>query len=287
MQNLNNTSNYKAMNEFLSYVIFTFDGFSLKVLAIFKLLLWIITVLIFLKLIKTLLYRSKRFDQAKKFSIYALTKYIIVVISFIIGLHLLGMNISLLLAGSAALLVGFGLGMQNLFSDYISGLVILIDSSIKVGDVLDVRGLVCRVEEINLRTTTVYARDGKYIILPNTELTKNQIINWTLNEVTSRFDIAIGVDYDSDIDQVMQIMLDVLLSFNQIKSEPKPFVRLEEFSDSAIIFKLLFWSDEVFRIESIKSQCRILIFKEFQKHNIQIPFPQRVVHIKTQIKENL
>ena len=191
------------MKEFLKYTLFTFDGFSLQVLAIVKLILWLFMVAILLKTIKSIVYRTSRFDDAKKFSIYTLSKYVIIVFSFMIGLHLIGLDVSLLLAGSAALLVGFGLGMQNLFSDYISGLIILIDSSIKVGDVLEIKGLVCKVQQIKLRTTTVLTRDDKWIILPNTDLTRNQLINWTHGEVTSRFDVSVGVDYSSDIDLVI------------------------------------------------------------------------------------
>ena len=191
------------MKEFLKYTLFTFDGFSLQVLAIVKLILWLFMVGILLKTIKSIVYRTSRFDDAKKFSIYTLSKYVIIVFSFMIGLHLIGLDVSLLLAGSAALLVGFGLGMQNLFSDYISGLIILIDSSIKVGDVLEIKGLVCKVQQIKLRTTTVLTRDDKWIILPNTDLTRNQLINWTHSDITSRFSVSTRADFSSDVDLVM------------------------------------------------------------------------------------
>ena len=266
------------MEEFLKYTLFTFDGFSLRIVAIVKVIAWVFLVGILLKIIKSLVYKSKRFDDAKRFSIYTLSKYVIIVLSFMIGLHLLGLDVSLLLAGSAALLVGFGLGMQNLFSDYISGLIILIDTSIKVGDVLEINGLVCKVEEINLRTTTVLTRDDKWIILPNTDLTRNQLINWTHSDVTLRFDVSTRVDYNSDIDLVMRIMQQTAQKLEKIRTEPKPIVRFEEFAESSLNFRIYFWSDEIFRIENIKSEYRILLFKAFNKENITIPFPQRVIH---------
>ena len=272
------------MEDFLKYTLFTFDGFSLKIVAIVKVIVWIFLIGIVLKIIKSLVYKTTRFDEAKRFSIYTLTKYVIIVFSFVVGLHLFGFNVSLLLAGSAALLVGFGLGMQNLFSDYISGLIILIDSSIKVGDILEINGLVCKVQEIKLRTTTVFTRDDKYIILPNTDLTRNQLINWTHNEITSRFDISVGVDYSSDIDVVMSIMEKTALNFDQIKTDPKPIVRFQEFADSSLNFSIYFWSDEIFRIENIKSEYRIRLFKAFNVNNIEIPFPQRVIHFPKETK---
>ena len=235
-------------------------------------------IIIILKIIRLSIYRSKRFDEPKKFSIYTLTKYVIIVFSFIYSLRVIGFDISVLLAGSAALLVGFGLGMQNLFSDYISGLIILIDSSIKVGDIIEVNGLVCMVQEINLRTTTVFTRDDKYIILPNTDLTRNHLINWTHSEVTSRFEISVGVDYGSDVEQIISIMLNVAKGLESIKKDPEAYIRFKDFGESSLDFSIFFWSDEIFRIEKIKSDYRIALFKAFKENNINIPFPQRVVH---------
>jgi small-conductance mechanosensitive channel len=99
---------------------------------------------------------------------------------------------------------GIGLGLQNLFSDFISGIYCL--DSVKVNDVIELNGMVCVVQEINLRTTTVLTRDDKYIILPNTDLTRNQLINWTHSDLASRFEVTVGVDYSSDVKQVMQIL---------------------------------------------------------------------------------
>jgi small-conductance mechanosensitive channel len=107
-------------------------------------------------------------DEAKKYSIFSLFTYFFYTICIIIGLQILGFDITLLLAGSAALLVGLGLGIQNLFSDYISGIIILFDNSIKVGYVIEVNQLVCQVQEIKIRTSQVLTRDDKYIIIPNT-----------------------------------------------------------------------------------------------------------------------
>lgn len=266
------------MNEIFDYTLFNIDGFTLKIATFVKLFALLFVITIILKIIRYSIYKSDRFDAPKKFSIYTLTKYIIIIFTLIYGLRVVGFDVSVLLAGSAAILVGFGLGMQNLFSDYISGLIILIDSSIKVGDILDIDGLICQVQEINLRTTTVFTRDDKYIILPNTDLTRNHLINWTHSEITSRFDVSVGVDYSSDVDQVIAIMLDVAARFDQIKKEPQAFVRFKEFGDSSLDFGIFFWSDEIFRIEKIKSDYRIALFKAFNENEISIPFPQRVIH---------
>ena len=252
------------MKEIFDYTLFSIDDFTLKVATFVKLFALLFVIVVILKIIRYSIYKSSRFDEPKKFSIYTLTKYVIIIFSFIYGLRVVGFDVSVLLAGSAALLVGFGLGMQNLFSDYISGLIILIDSTIKVGDILDIDGLICQVQEINLRTTTVFTRDDKYIILPNTDLTRKHLINWTLSEITSRFDVSVGVDYSSDVDEVISIMLEVAARFEQIKKDPQAFVRFNEFGDSSLDFSIFFWSDEILRIEKIKSDYRIALFKSFK-----------------------
>lgn len=165
------------MNEFLNYSILEFDDFHLKVLTLIVLFSFFVFAFLLLQLIKKAIYKTNRIDIGKKFAIYSLVKYFVYVFSIVIGLQILGFNLSVLLAGSAALLVGLGLGLQNLFSDYISGIILLVDSTVKVNDIVDIDGLVCQVLEINLRTTTVLTRDDKYIILPNTALTRNQLIN--------------------------------------------------------------------------------------------------------------
>jgi small-conductance mechanosensitive channel len=183
------------------------------------------------------------------------------------------------MAGSAALLVGVGFGLQNLFSDFTSGIILLLDSTIKVNDVIEIDGLVGKVKEINLRTTTVLTRDDIYIIIPNTDLTKNQLVNWTYSSISSRFEIKVGVDYSSDVQLVMRLMKEASNHPNVLKN-PESFVRFSDYGDSSLDFTLLFWSEDVFRIETIKSDIRIKLFELFKEHQIQIPFPQRVVHMK-------
>ncbi len=147
-----------------------------------------------------------------------------------------------------------------------------------VNDIIEVNGTVGKVKYIGLRTTTVTTRDDRYIILPNTNLTRNEIINWTYQDVASRFEVSVGVDYSSDVSLVMKIMKEAALQQDMILKDPQPFVRFNDYQDSAILFTVYFWCDEVFRVENIKSNLRIRIFEEFRRQNVHIPFPQRVIH---------
>lgn len=268
------------LSDFLNYTLVKLESFTLSVYSLMILATFLVFVFLLLFILKKAIYKTNKFDISRKYAIYSLLKYFILVLAAVISLQILGFNLSVLLAGSAALLVGLGLGLQNLFSDYISGLIILIDSSVKVGDILDVNGLICKVEEINLRTTTVLTRDENYIILPNTDLTRNQLINWTHSNRASRFEVNVGVDYASNVNLVMNILKDAAIQQKSILNTPTPFVRFNNYGDSSLDFCIYFWSEEVFRVENIKSELRIRVFELFKENNINIPFPQRVVHIK-------
>jgi len=270
----------KALNEIVNFSIFEIDGYTLKISTIIILTLFILFTAVLLKILKRVIYRSNKFDSAKKFSIYNLCKYFIIFFSIITSLQILGFDLSVLMAGSAALLVGIGFGLQNVFSDFISGIIILVDASVKVNDVIELNGLVGSVKEINFRTTTVMTRDEKYIIIPNSDLTSSQLINWTHSQVTSRFEVEVGVDYNSDINNVMKLLLEAVSRHQKVLKTPAPFVRFTEFGDSSLNFTVLFWSDDIFRIENVKSEIRVEIFNLFKENNIQIPFPQRVLHIQ-------
>jgi len=272
------------LQEILNYSILRISkSTNITVLTVIQLLAIVIIAFMLLYLVKKAIYKSKHMDIGKKYSLNNLSHYIIIIIAFGWILEILGFNLKIILAGSAALLVGVGLGLQNLFSDFVSGIILLVDSSIKVDDVINVNGLICEVKEINLRTTLVLTRDDKYILLPNTWLTKNEVINWTHAVSTSRFDVSVGVDYASDIELVMSTMRDVCMKQEGVMKTPEPFVRFNDFGDSSLLFTVYFWCENVFRVENIKSNIRHDIFYKFRELNINIPFPQRVVHFQKEL----
>ncbi len=167
---------------------------------------------------------------------------------------------------------------QNIFSDFISRIILLVESKIKINDIVEVDGLLCRVSDINLRTTTVLGRDDKYIILPNSTLTKNKIINWSYGDLASRFFVSVGVGYTSVIAVVKKLLQEIIDHQAEVLKSPQPFVRFVDFADSYLLFSVYFWSEDVYGVENIKSEIRTKIFNSFNEHNIDIPLPQRVVH---------
>lgn len=268
------------INEILDYSLFKIAKHEFRVITLVTLILFIVGVFIFTKIIRKAIFNRTSLDLPKKYSLFTIFKYIAVVLSVAISLQIVGIDITVLLAGSAALLVGVGFGLQNLFGDITSGIILLFDSTVKVNDVIEVDGIIGRVEKINLRTTSIITREDTYIILPNSVITNNNLINWTYSNVSSRFKIDVGVDYSSDVKLVMELMEKAVKAQKEVLSKPDPIVRFEEYADSSLNFSVFFWCDEVFRVEIIKSQIRVRLYEYFKENKVEIPFPQRVVHMK-------
>lgn len=267
------------MSEILDYQLLQFGKFSLKVHNLLGVIIILILSYVALRMLTRWIRNNKKNDEGAKYSLNQLARYAIFIITIILVILALGFNLSGFFVGSAALLVGIGFGLQHLFNDFISGIIILLDGTIKVQDVIEVDGIVSRVKEIKLRTTTVVTREDKYIILPNSVITQSNVVNWTYNPTISRFEVSVGIAYHEDIPEVMKLLKQVALQHPAVGRHPEPSIRLTEFADSGIIITVMFWCSEVFRVENIKSEIRVSIFKALREHNITIPFPQRDLHI--------
>ena len=261
------------MKKNLDFTILQIGDYTIQLTSIIKLSAFILLVIGLLFLLKKGIYKTQRISEAKKHSVFSLIKYFVLILASIMGMKIIGFDLFVIIASSAILLVGIGFGLQNLFSDFISGIIILLDTSVKENDIIEVNEIICIVKEINLRTTTAITRDNKSIIIPNSELTKNRIINWTHNKNSSSFEVKVKVDYTSDVNQVMTVLNEVALSMKGIQKEPKPLVRLVDFGDYALDFSVVFCTEEVLIVENIKSELRVKIFNTFKEKNINIVFP--------------
>lgn len=275
-----------TFKDILEYEVFSLGKYTLTVYEIAGAVIIIILGFFASKLSKRLVYKSERIDIGRKFAFSQILKYIIIVITFFLVMRILGVNISPLLVGSGAILVGIGLGLQNLFLDFISGIIILLDRTIRVGDVVDVDGIIGQVEEIRMRTTSLLTRDNKSMIFPNSALTKNKIINFSHNDGTVAFDIEVGVHYDTDLDLAEKLMLEAALENDEVLETPKPVVRLENFGESSLDLKMFYHSKNLFRSPKVKSEIRKAILRKFRANNIQIPYPVRTLEMPSQIIDN-
>ena len=272
------------MNEFWKQILFQFGDFTLTPAkiggVIFVLFLTWLLLLIFRKITlnKSGLSIS---EKARRVSLYLLSKYFLWVSAVSICITILGFNLTLLVAGSAALLVGIGFGLQNIFSDLISGLFMLFERKVKVGDIMEVDNIVGKVQEISLRTSTITTRDGYNIIVPNHKFITENVVNWSHQTFDRRFQVEVGVSYKSDVDLVTKILLQCSKDQKELINDDdhKPYVRFQNFGESSLLFCLMFWTKDIFHAEQVKSELRYKIFKAFSENKITIPFPQRDVHI--------
>ncbi len=269
--------------ELINYKIADFDNFHLSVFSLLMVLVTLMVAWFLLLAIRKILnnkHTSERLDVGQRHTIYQLIKYLIYVVTITIILETLGVKITLLIAGSAALLVGLGLGIQQLFNDIVSGFILLFERSITVKDIVEVDSMVARVKAIGLRTSKVETRDNIIIILPNSKLVNDNVINWSHKVDNTRFRVSIGVAYGSDVEKVRNVLYETAKAHEDITNDPEPIIRLTDFADSALVFEVLFWSKNMFMIENVKSDLRFAISKAFDEHKIQIPFPQQDVYIK-------
>ena len=218
-------------------------------------------------------------ERGRRLSVFKLFQYVLWIIVFLLTLEGLGFEITLLLAGSAALLVGIGLGLQEVFKDFVSGIILLFDGTIRVSDVIQIDGEVGRVQEISLRSSELETRDGIVLIIPNSRFITGNVINWTHNRKLTRFTVVVGVAYGSDIEKVRDLLIQCAIDHDDVVKTPDPFVFFSDFSESQLTFTLQFYSRSVFKIEFVKSDLRFAIDKAFRENGITIPFPQRDVHI--------
>ncbi|HFK5528076.1 TPA: mechanosensitive ion channel family protein [Elizabethkingia anophelis] len=274
-----------TLKEILEYHIFALGQYSLTVYQLISSAVIVLIGLGIVRIFKSLIYKSEKIDVGKKFAFAQILKYIIIVFTAILAFRTLGVDVSPLLLGGSVILVGIGLGLQNLFLDFISGVIILLDRSIKVDDVVEIENVVGKVQQINIRTSTILTRDNKSMIIPNSILTKNKIVNMSYDDDVANFGISIGVGYDSDVDLVMKLMLESAKEHPEVFQEKPAVARLSNFGDSSLDFSLFFNSRYLFKAEAIKSDLRLSILNKFRENNIDIPFPIRTLYTPDLLKQ--
>jgi small-conductance mechanosensitive channel len=272
----------ETLRNILNYTFSISDKIEISVKDIFVLIVVFFITNFLLKLIKKI--TNKKLDNVDKDkfnSLFSFSKYFIYVVVIIIALDSLGIKVSVLLAGSAALLVGLGLGLQTLFQDIISGVFMLLDKTIHLNDVIEVDGKIGKVFEINLRTTRAITVEDKVVIIPNHIFLTNTLYNWTQNGRLIIETVKVGVAYGTDVKQVMQTLLECAANNEQILSNPAPYVLFNDFAESYLEFELRCWTSNYADWVLIKSEIMVSIDDAFKEQKIEIPFPQRDLHLKS------
>ncbi|MEY3052995.1 MAG: hypothetical protein RLY31_2780 [Bacteroidota bacterium] len=265
-------------SEWLDYSLISTKKLSLDIGDIFNILLVILTARllkwsmekVFLKRI----FLRRNTDEGRRRAMVQVTNYVIYFLAIFVVLELLGIA-TMIWASSAALLVGIGLGLQDSFKDLISGIILLIEGTIEIGDIIEVDGMVTRVQAIGLRTTQAESRDRVVILIPNSKLIVEKVVNWSHNDYPTRFNIDVGVAYGSDLTLVMRLLKEAAQNHPKVLSSKPIHALFNRFGDSSLDFRLYFFSDEFFGIEQVRSDIMLEVDRLFRMHHVQIPFPQR------------
>jgi len=267
---------FKILNE--SYQLT--DKISISIMDVIILFLVLIGASLILRLVRKIFTRNLPNEDKKKFrAVFSYARWFIYIIIMLITFHTLGVNVTGVFAASAALLIGVGLALQTLFQDIISGIFILSDQTVHVGDIIELEGKIGRVEEIKLRTTRTVTVDNKVLIIPNHLYLTNSLYNWTQNDITTRESVSVGVAYGSDVQLVKKLLIQAAENHPEVLNEPPPRVLFMDFGDSSLNFKVTFTLNDSFNARIPSSDIRFEIDRLFRENNISIPFPQRDIHI--------
>ena len=238
------------------------------------------------RLLRTRVLARTKLDVGQQYAISRIVGYIVLVLGLLIGVETMGVNLSSLAVIAGALGVGIGFGLQNIVSNFVSGLIILAERPIQIGDRVDLgNNTVGKVERIGARATQVLTNDNIMIIVPNSEFVSSRVTNWTHIDPRVRFRISVGVSYGSDPRMVEKILLEVAEANPNVLKNPAPGVVFKEFGESSLNFELRVWSaDMTHRPGSLESQLNFAIWDKFKERGIEIPSPQRDLHIKEPVR---
>lgn len=233
--------------------------------------------------------RNTDYDPASEYVYIQIAKYVIYVFSILFCFQLLNIDLVIILTSSVGLLVGIGLGLQDVFKDMIAGVVLLVEGNLRVGDIVEIYGttktnqksstaIVAKILKISVRTTQIQTREGNVLIIPNTRLTQEQIENWSHGSELTRFTINVTVDFGSDIEQIKRLLIQAAMAHPKVKKSHPVIVRLANFGDNGLELELIFWADQSWDINNYKSEIRFEIDRLFREYKIKIPYPHRTIN---------
>ena len=277
---------FSKVSELLNSPVITLGKSSFSTLSIliflFSIFLLFFLAGLFTRILVNRVLIPRKIDVGISLAVGKIIKYIVVFIGLIIIFQTSGVDLSSLNILFGALGVGIGFGLQHIVNNFISGIIILFERPIKVGDRIEVGNVVGDVVKISARATTILTNDNITIIVPNSDFMNSPVINWSHNDRRIRLNMEIGVSYKEDPEKVREVVLDVANNNEGVLKTPAPKLLFIKYGDSSLDFILRFWtSDYINRPTYFKSELYYEIFKKFKEHNIEIPYPQRDIHLKS------
>jgi len=283
LESLSVNNQHVGFAEILEFEFFRIKGFHVSTFNLLLLAALIITARIITNSIRIMVFRAikdERENYGRAYTVVMLSQYFIYTVFLVIAIQSFGIDITILIASSAALFVGLGLGLQKIFADIVSGFILLFEGNIKIGDIVQVDDSIAKVTEINIRTSKVKTLDGNFLIIPNSKLTSENLNNRSFNKKSTRYHIEVNTSYGTDPEKVRELLYNCALQHPMVDKTRPIQVFLEDFGDSGLKFKLLYWTENVWEHQRIQSDLRFLVEKNFRNNNIRIPYPQREIHVK-------
>ncbi len=273
-----------TINDYLNVVIANFNDQSFTVGNILMVPLWIVFSILFTKFAIRRINKalSKRKKDPNLIQLVERGTFIIaIIIIFFTTLSLLSIPITAFAFLSGAIAIGFGFGAQNIINNFISGWILIAEKPIRIGDFLEVENTKGVVEEINTRSTRIRRVDGVHLLVPNSKLLENTVVNWTLRDRMVRGVVTVGVAYGSSCKQVADLLLQATTEQSNVLEDPKANVFFQDFGDSALIFEVYFWINSQVEggLRLVSSNIRFRVDELFEEHGITISYPQRDIHI--------
>ncbi|WNJ17884.1 mechanosensitive ion channel domain-containing protein [Pontibacter sp. G13] len=213
--------------------------------------------------------------------ISAIVQFSLISVGILLAVTAVGLPLDQLTIIVSAFSVGIGFGLQNIVNNFVSGIILLFERPVQIGDTVEVNNLVGSVKSMGIRSSNIQTFDGAEVVVPNANLISNELINWTLSDKRRRIEIMSGVAYGSDVHHVQKLLADILTQHPDVLQDPEPLVLFNDLGDSSLDFRLLFWTDQQSRWTIIKSEVIFKIYDTLNEANIEIPFPQRDLHIRS------
>lgn len=274
---------------YLDGLALNFDNERLSVLEVVKALVLLAVMLPLINrlcaLLESALEKLAEVKPRVRVLVAKLTKIGLYTVALVSALDLVGINVHMLTVFSGAAGLGIGFGLQKVVSNLVSGVILLLDNSIKPGDVIEVGGVYGWVDTMNARYASMVTRDGKAYLIPNDELISDKVVNWSYTGASVRMRIPVGVAYSSDVKLARALMLKACEGQERVLDNPKPMVLLREFGESAVVLELRLWVAHPERgMAKVSSAVQFRVWELFHEHGVEFPFPQQDVHLKEPLR---
>ena len=267
------------------FVLFKIQDVGITISHLMVAIIAVLVSLVVSKIVRSSLrnhvFKKMNIDEGLEYTLLRFLHFLILFIGIYIGLSTVNIPLGAILGLFAVIGVGIGFGLQNLTSNFISGIILLLERPVKVGDRLEISGVWGDVKQIHLRTTLIETPDGISVIVPNSKLLENEVVNYSYGNPKIRLQVPVGIAYGSDCQKAAEILVQVALDNKRVMIEPKPKAWFREFGDSSLNFMLLFWIPNAAVKYDVISEINFAIDAGFRKNGIEIPFPQRDLHLRS------